>query len=155
MKYTLNRNGILIRKSMFIARIMALLTKEKNTTETYCSPSSMRNLFLYGPNQGSLCTTNILFPTHPAWTLLYIYLSNQRVKLSHSVSGSKINRKIYWQYSVNARCQLFKLQNKNFDIPGPYFLSIENVSTTQYCGLYISSFFITDKLNFGRHTWPI
>lgn len=147
---------------MFIARIMALLTKEKNTTEIYCSPSSMRNLFLYGPNQGSLCTTNILFPSHPAWTLLYIYLSNQTVKLSHSVSGSKINRKISHTernqltiVSVNARCQLFKLQNKNFDIPGPYFLSIENASTTQYCGLYISSFFITDKLNFGRHTWPI
>lgn len=41
---------------MFIARIMALLTKEKNTTEIYCSPSSMRNLFLYGPNQRSLYT---------------------------------------------------------------------------------------------------
>lgn len=105
-----NRNGILIRKSMFIARIMALLTKEKNTTEIYCGPPSMRNLFLYGPNQGSLCTTNILFPTHPAWTLLYIYLSNQRVKLSHSVSGSKINRKISHternQLTIQCECKV-------------------------------------------------
>lgn len=33
VKYTLNKNGILIRKSMFIAHIMGLLTKEKNTTK--------------------------------------------------------------------------------------------------------------------------
>lgn len=146
---------------MFIARIMALLTKEKNTTEIYCSPSSMRNLFLYWPNQGSLCTTNVC-SLHTLHEHCFIFICQTKGSNYHTacqapryIEKYHTQKEINWQYSVNARCQLFKLQNKNFDIPGPYFLSIENVSTTQYCGLYISSFFITDKLNFGRHTWPI
>lgn len=51
VKYKRNRNGILIRKSMFIAQIMGLLTKEKNTTKNILwSSVNEKRVFVLTPS---------------------------------------------------------------------------------------------------------
>lgn len=74
VKYKRNRNGILIRKSMFIAHIMGLYLQKKRTPQKiYCGPPSMRNVFLYWPHQGSLYTTNIC-PLHTLHEHFFIFI---------------------------------------------------------------------------------